>query len=194
MNISKARQNRCRKSSNPKDIYRVNSEEFKELLRRNCAELKAKERNEIISRIKPQDRQEDRKGNYSSAHLLFFANSYNLGSVIQVPLEIQVRTAIEDIWSEINHKRVYKITSQYLWTEKFNLAILEADEKSSGIKQDFDAISQVIEAISDNSRTALYHLEDFWNHSQSLTAPGGPEGKNAKAAQTKFCFLILINI
>jgi ppGpp synthetase/RelA/SpoT-type nucleotidyltranferase len=45
---------------------------------------------------------------YSSIHLICMTNSFYSDSPRQIPIEVQIRTAFEDVWSEIDHPRRYK--------------------------------------------------------------------------------------
>jgi ppGpp synthetase/RelA/SpoT-type nucleotidyltranferase len=46
---------------------------------------------------------------YSSIHLVFWCYGFTKDRRYRVPLEVQVRTTIEDVWSEIDHSLNYKI-------------------------------------------------------------------------------------
>jgi tetratricopeptide (TPR) repeat protein len=57
---------------------------------------------------------EDTPSNYTSIHLVTWCRGrYNQGYE-NIPLEIQIRTALEDAWGEIDHKLKYKPPSQRL--------------------------------------------------------------------------------
>lgn len=50
--------------------------------------------------------------NYSSTHIVVWARGLWSGKFLQIPIEIQIRTALEDVWSEIEHKLKYKRESK----------------------------------------------------------------------------------
>lgn len=91
---------------------------------------------------------------YSSAHMIFIANSYVGPFVNKVPIEFQIRTAAEDIWAEINHKLQYKIKNPFVW--------------SAGLEKDYEELR----ADSFELKTRVDHLYDiivrFQNHSESV--------------------------
>jgi ppGpp synthetase/RelA/SpoT-type nucleotidyltranferase len=45
---------------------------------------------------------------YSSIHLVLIANSFHAHTAKKIPIEVQIRTAFEDLWAEIDHPRSYK--------------------------------------------------------------------------------------
>jgi ppGpp synthetase/RelA/SpoT-type nucleotidyltranferase len=45
---------------------------------------------------------------YSSIHLVLIANSFHAHAAKKIPIEVQIRTAFEDVWAEIDHPRSYK--------------------------------------------------------------------------------------
>lgn len=55
---------------------------------------------------------EDTPSNYSSIHMVTWCRGRYRQGYQKVPLEIQIRTALEDAWSEIDHKLKYKPGSQ----------------------------------------------------------------------------------
>ena len=46
---------------------------------------------------------------YSSIHVVLFANGANVNVGEKVPVEVQLRTSIEDVWGEIDHRLRYKL-------------------------------------------------------------------------------------
>jgi ppGpp synthetase/RelA/SpoT-type nucleotidyltranferase/tetratricopeptide (TPR) repeat protein len=46
--------------------------------------------------------------NYSSTHIVAWCRGKYNGEYLPVPVEIQIRTALEDVWSEIDHQLKYK--------------------------------------------------------------------------------------
>lgn len=63
---------------------------------------------------------ESRENEYSSLHIIVYMNTYALGYKKRVPVEIQIRTAVEDIWAEISHKNKYKIRRKNIWSPKLD--------------------------------------------------------------------------
>ncbi|HTV71765.1 MAG TPA: RelA/SpoT domain-containing protein [Rhizobiaceae bacterium] len=53
---------------------------------------------------------------YSSLHIIVYLNCYGLSSIRKIPVEIQIRTAIEDIWAEVSHKNKYKVKRRDIWS------------------------------------------------------------------------------
>lgn len=56
------------------------------------------------------------KSAYSSMHIIVYVASYSTGQPKLVPLELQIRTAVEDIWSEISHENEYKVRKRNAWS------------------------------------------------------------------------------
>ncbi len=47
---------------------------------------------------------------YSSIHIVIWASSRRAPKKSRIPVEIQIRTALEDVWGEIDHRLKYKVT------------------------------------------------------------------------------------
>jgi ppGpp synthetase/RelA/SpoT-type nucleotidyltranferase len=113
------------------------------------------------------------KGRYSSAHLTFWANSYQTDTdesgprdrdtIKQaVPVEFQIRTAAEDIWAEINHKLIYKSKSFYVWSLKYESVFKDSIKASKGIKSATDQLLQDVGAFRKLSEQGQNIVNDFW--------------------------------
>ncbi|MHA6333245.1 hypothetical protein ACXYL9_06125 [Qipengyuania sp. CAU 1752] len=51
---------------------------------------------------------ETERGNYSSLHIVLWTRTKYAKGYVEVPVEIQIRTALEDVWSEMDHQLKYK--------------------------------------------------------------------------------------
>ncbi len=78
---------------------------------------------------------------YSSAHIYLNTFSYTLrpSKVVQIPMEIQIRTAVEDIWSEVNHKLVYK-GANGAWSLDIQTARNNLERNSATLKRTFNSL------------------------------------------------------
>jgi ppGpp synthetase/RelA/SpoT-type nucleotidyltranferase len=143
----------------------------------------------VCAACKPNERGE---GRYSSAHLTFWANSYqtdpdesgprNRDTIKQaVPVEFQIRTAAEDIWAEINHKLIYKSKSFYVWSLEYESVFNNSIKASQGIKSATDQLLQDVGAFRDLSEKGQNIVNDFWGD-QAL----------ARERQSKYHFSLCI--
>lgn len=79
------------------------------------------------------------KTDYSSMHIILYMNSYSQGHVKKIPVEIQIRTAIEDVWSEISHKNKYKVQRPNVWSPDIENFYKENERTINIIKDHLDA-------------------------------------------------------
>ncbi|CAN0517622.1 unnamed protein product, partial [Ectocarpus sp. 8 AP-2014] len=84
---------------------------------------------------------------YSSIHISTTAISYDLGIVKPVPMEIQIRTAIEDIWSEVSHTNKYKANDLYFCSLGSKKSLESIKDEVASMKQHVNGISTTIENI-----------------------------------------------
>jgi ppGpp synthetase/RelA/SpoT-type nucleotidyltranferase len=67
---------------------------------------------------KVQVRDVDADGNgYSSIHIQYKAPVNHNTPHKMMPVEIQIRTAIEDVWAEVAHRNNYKVRHPYIWNQ-----------------------------------------------------------------------------
>lgn len=59
-----------------------------------------------------RDTESARDRPYSSVHMVFWCATQAAGERVRIPVEVQVRTALEDVWSEIDHRLKYKPKTQ----------------------------------------------------------------------------------
>lgn len=97
------------------------------------------------------------KGYYSSAHFIVYATCYIDDVLIRLPIEVQVRTALEDIWSEVNHERLYKVKSDTAWTYEYEKLYYETESLSDDLKTH---ISFGLEKISSFSEKSLETINE----------------------------------
>lgn len=93
-------------------------------------------------RIRTETRNQTR---YSSAHLIFFALGYVGNFIIKIPVEFQIRTAVEDIWAEIDHKLSYKSVSDSSWSHRHQIYHDQASAISLSLKKLIDNLPEVID-------------------------------------------------
>lgn len=98
---------------------------------------------------------------YSSAHFIFIAKSYVGNDILHIPVEFQLRTAVEDIWAELNHDRVYKLRDHYAWSQGFEKSFQAVEESSDQLKLELDRLSKLVESFSKLSTEANRKLEEF---------------------------------
>jgi ppGpp synthetase/RelA/SpoT-type nucleotidyltranferase len=79
-----------------------------------------------------------KKSAYSSMHIIVYMNSYSQGSLKRIPLELQIRTAVEDIWSEISHENEYKVRRRNAWSPKLRELYDENNQSVGALKQQFN--------------------------------------------------------
>jgi len=124
----------------------------------------------VLAACRPNERGE---GRYSSAHLTFWANSYQTDTdesgpkdrdtIKQaVPVEFQIRTAAEDIWAEINHKLIYKSKSFYVWSREYESVFNDSIAASQDIKSATDRLLRDVGAFRELSEKGQNIVNDFW--------------------------------
>lgn len=149
-----------RRPGSPEDIYKFCYEKLLETLRRRFGE-ESDEYRRHIDKIRLRDVEKEAKAEapetadedkeigdgYSSMHLILNAvsrvgmDSDGQPLLVQVPIEVQVRTAAEDIWGEINHQLSYKTTNLYVWTPDLEEAYSRARADSRIIKESLNNLS-----------------------------------------------------
>jgi ppGpp synthetase/RelA/SpoT-type nucleotidyltranferase len=72
---------------------------------------------------------------YSSLHIQYRAPSQHNPSSPTVPVEIQIRTAIEDVWAEIGHRNGYKVRHPHIWNEDLEKKYNDLDDYLSRFKK-----------------------------------------------------------
>lgn len=98
---------------------------------------------------------------YSSAHFVFEATGYYKSVEIKMPIEVQIRTAAEDIWSEINHKLLYKTKTPYIWSPDISDTHDELERDSTDLKTSIESLSSVISRFIDHSDRVLEFKNNF---------------------------------
>lgn len=58
--------------------------------------------------LKGKTRLNEAPSNYSSIHIVAWCKGKYRDTFLKIPVEIQIRTALEDVWGEIDHKLKYK--------------------------------------------------------------------------------------
>jgi ppGpp synthetase/RelA/SpoT-type nucleotidyltranferase len=109
--------------------------------------------NHHLSKLKLKLAKDDDQQEYSSTHFLLNATSTVGKKEINVPIEVQIRTAVEDIWGEIDHQIFYKAEDLYVWTPRLEEIYAEMRMDSQAVKE-----------------ASLYKLGPaitrFWRHSR----------------------------
>jgi ppGpp synthetase/RelA/SpoT-type nucleotidyltranferase len=103
-----------------------------------------------------------KRDRYSSAHLTFWALSYHQNFPIPIPVEFQIRTAIEDVWAEVSHKLLYKSKSEFVWSLEYERDLNLAEQQLGSIKTRMDNLPSDIAAIYTHSNQAQILSLDFW--------------------------------
>jgi ppGpp synthetase/RelA/SpoT-type nucleotidyltranferase len=120
------------------------------------------------------DEEKETSDGYSSMHLILNAVS-RIGTdsdgdplLVQVPIEVQVRTAAEDIWGEINHQLSYKAKNLYVWTPELKKAYDRTRADSRFIKDSLDNLSFPITQFWRDAREAEAILGRFRSPTTTL--------------------------
>lgn len=144
----------------PRDIYHQCHKHLSEKIRDELSRVqyKGNKRAFVRERIKKKKRD---KSLYSSGHIIILANCYFDNVCLQIPVEFQVRPAVEDIWAELSHKRVYKIGNNYVWTYDFHRHLSRAQKASDTLKTRIGEFSDLVSDFSAKSQLALSSLERF---------------------------------
>lgn len=124
---------------------------------------------ETTTGIGPIELEERGSTKYSSAHLHFNAISYLGQTRLLVPVEFQIRTAVEDVWAEINHKLLYKAEDPYLWSYEYDQKSSAAEIESRVLKKKFDQLTENMHRFQTLSRAAKKELDVSKNRSPRNT-------------------------
>ena len=98
---------------------------------------------------------------YSSAHFIFQAQPFAADPKSTIPLEVQVRTASEDIWSEINHRLLYKARDYFVWTPPIAEKFRDLDADSAAFKSAIEALSLSVSRFIENAQKAKNLTREF---------------------------------
>lgn len=84
--------------------------------------------------------------NYTSIHLVTWCRGPYMDGFVRVPVEIQIRTALEDAWGEIDHKLKYKPPTQKL-TVRDEIALRTSLNHLKVMKTFIDGAAQYADQI-----------------------------------------------
>lgn len=107
----------------------------------------------------------DRKpSQYSSIHIVLWANGPNRSLQDRVPVEAQLRTSLEDVWGEIDHRLRYKARSverrsQVAASRQEKAAEADVFNELKILKKNLDASSDIADLIEKRIKTESF-LED----------------------------------
>jgi ppGpp synthetase/RelA/SpoT-type nucleotidyltranferase len=96
---------------------------------------------------------------YSSMHIVVYTTSYSVGAPKLVPLELQIRTAVEDIWSEISHENEYKVRKRNAWSPTLKKLYSSNAESVRTLKKQLNSI--VPEKMSNIRQTTKSIMEEL---------------------------------
>src|SRR5262249_17854758 len=88
------------------DVYRACRERCVQLMRQDLVLPTLVDH--LERRMKIVTQKQKRDYTYSSAHFVVNARYYSDNVAYPVHVEIQLRTALEDVWGEVNHALLYK--------------------------------------------------------------------------------------
>ncbi len=119
---------------------------------------------DVLSKCDEQERLDlyGRLSPYSAAHIRFHARSYDGAKTIYIPMEIQLRTVADDIWSEISHEKLYKSSNSYLWTRESHEDFELANNASIALKRYLRGINSQVKEVAQRSKTITEGLENAW--------------------------------
>jgi ppGpp synthetase/RelA/SpoT-type nucleotidyltranferase len=100
-------------------------------------------------------------GDYSSVHFVLNARGRIRKAVVDIPVEVQIRSASEDIWGEINHRLYYKAKDFYVWTTALQKTYEEMDYWSGETKSKLDDVRRPITEFWRRSRAAENLIRQF---------------------------------
>jgi ppGpp synthetase/RelA/SpoT-type nucleotidyltranferase len=151
-----------RRSDHDNDPYALCLAHVKSLVTSDCRESLT-ECEAIKTFVLNNCRDETRDDNrYSSAHIIFDALAHVGNYEIEIPVEFQLRTAVEDVWAEINHKFVYKTNTSRVWSDQYQAAYDRSKKVSIKLKDLIDELPDVIDDFYQNSKAASGAVEAFW--------------------------------
>jgi ppGpp synthetase/RelA/SpoT-type nucleotidyltranferase len=146
-----------RRSPEPGDIYLACHKALDEIISLDSSAHGAPA-GPIAGRSTPE---EPRPQRYSSAHMIFYAISYGKKWRLLVPVEFQIRTAVEDVWAEINHQLLYKIRNSYVWNREFERSYLRAQGASRDLKKIVNNLPDAIIKFREESKGAQRQIDSF---------------------------------
>jgi ppGpp synthetase/RelA/SpoT-type nucleotidyltranferase len=148
---------------------RASISETKELI----AEIETVEKLRSSIRFLPEETRDPNSGpkhddEYSSTHLVVNAISYRQVDM-EIPIEIQIRTAAEDIWGEINHKFLYKNESVFAWNHEIGRIQRELYKNSTRLKRAIDAITDLVVDFVEHDQELIDARHNFHNPSSEYS-------------------------
>jgi ppGpp synthetase/RelA/SpoT-type nucleotidyltranferase len=142
-------------------------------------------RNYITAHCQPKTKSQNR---YSSAHLTFWAISYHSPTLtIPIPVEFQIRTAIEDVWAEVSHKLLYKSRSEYVWSAQYESSLERAEQTLLTVKSQMDNLPEQIAGIYKSAAEAKDIADNFWGDKKQAS-------KNERPADTELHFSLCASL
>lgn len=121
----------------------------------------------VAKRLNPLIKGEKiREDSYSSIHILTNAISYDLGTRRLIPLEIQIRTAIEDIWSEVSHSNKYKARDLYFSSKSISSKLDTIRGEINPLKIHVNGISESIVNIRSNKKEIEEEIDSYFNNKE----------------------------
>jgi ppGpp synthetase/RelA/SpoT-type nucleotidyltranferase len=138
------------------DSFDKNSEIFK--LHRGKIKLPEAKEEEEMPQSEGHSPEPD---SYSSIHLILNAFSMLGPEPIDIPIEVQIRTAADDIWGEIDHQLFYKAKNLYVWTPSLHDVYQEMHDDSELIKGALNSLRDPISRFSRHSVRANEIITTF---------------------------------
>ena len=108
------------------------------------------------------------KETYSSAHMVIDVLNHFNGTPLKIPVEVQIRTASEDIWAEINHRFHYKITNFHVWSAEIEKLHEELNANSSALKLTLESLPPIITRFIQHSDNVEKYVHEFRRPSTQL--------------------------
>ena len=101
------------------------------------------------------------KEGYSSIHFVLNGVSKLRNKEYEIPIEVQIRTAAEDIWSEINHQLLYKVQDLFVWTPRIQQLYADMEDDSRSVKRKLYELRYPIARFWDHSKEAGRLIKNF---------------------------------
>ena len=144
--IRQAKFFRRRRYEEKKDVYELAHDHFLQRMKNEVGWRGSDHHGTKFTLVEPADE------GYASVHFILNAAATVRKEEVEIPIEVQIRTAAEDIWGEINHQLLYKAEDLYVWTPTLQQTYQEMEDDLRAIK------------------ATLYELREpitrFWRHSK----------------------------
>jgi ppGpp synthetase/RelA/SpoT-type nucleotidyltranferase len=149
---------RPRVENQPPDVYGAAAETLKARIKKEF-----KDAPQLLRAHLDKFKDHSRPDDYSSLHIILVALGRSKDREVEIPVEVQIRTAGEDIWEEINHELSYKATDLYIWSPKLDEDYDDVKRHSADFKKTIDELRAKILTFVDYTKRARDTVRQFRN-------------------------------